>query len=121
MKAPHAVERIAELAREKLVRWTPEQVEQGRQIVFSKDAIIHIPDKETLFGDIWRVLKPGGWFTASDWLRKDEAPPSDEMCRYIEAEGLSFAMASPNLSFFATSPSSLRSPWPRSWRHGRGP
>src|SRR5205085_1330422 len=38
MKAPHAVERIAELAREKLVRWTPEQVEPGRQIVFSKDA-----------------------------------------------------------------------------------
>jgi pimeloyl-ACP methyl ester carboxylesterase len=38
MKAPHAVERIAELAREKLIRWTPEQIEQGRQIVFSKDA-----------------------------------------------------------------------------------
>ena len=38
MKAGHAVKRIAELARERLIRWTPEQVEQGRQIVFGKDA-----------------------------------------------------------------------------------
>jgi ubiquinone/menaquinone biosynthesis C-methylase UbiE len=64
-------------------------------IVFSKDAIIHIADKEAVFADIWRVLKPGGWFAASDWLRGDDAPPSDEMRRYIEAEGLSFAMGSP--------------------------
>jgi phosphoethanolamine N-methyltransferase len=64
-------------------------------IVFSKDAIIHIPDKEALFRDILRLLVPGGWFAASDWLRGDDAPPSLEMRRYIEAEGLSFAMASP--------------------------
>jgi pimeloyl-ACP methyl ester carboxylesterase len=38
MKAPHAVERIAELAREKLVRWTPAQVDQGRQVLFGRDA-----------------------------------------------------------------------------------
>jgi SAM-dependent methyltransferase len=62
--------------------------------VFSKDAIIHIPDKEALFGEVFRVLKPGGWIAASDWLRIDEAPPSEAMHRYIEAEGLSFAMAS---------------------------
>lgn len=38
MKAPHAVQTIAELARERLARWTPEQVEQGRQILFGRDA-----------------------------------------------------------------------------------
>jgi ubiquinone/menaquinone biosynthesis C-methylase UbiE len=64
-------------------------------VVFSKDAIIHIPDKDALFKDAFRVLVPGGWFAASDWLRRDDAPPSAEMRRYIEAEGLSFAMASP--------------------------
>src|SRR5579862_2235848 len=64
-------------------------------IVFSKDAIIHIPDKEALFRDVFRLLVPGGWFAASDWLRGDDAPPSAEMRDYIEAEGLSFAMASP--------------------------
>jgi pimeloyl-ACP methyl ester carboxylesterase len=38
IKAPHAVERIAELARERVIRWTPAQVETGRQIIFGKDA-----------------------------------------------------------------------------------
>jgi pimeloyl-ACP methyl ester carboxylesterase len=38
IKAAHSVERIAELARERLVRWTPEEVEIGRQIVFGKNA-----------------------------------------------------------------------------------
>ncbi len=38
-------------------------------IVFSKDALFHIPDKQTLYIDILRVLRPGGWFVASDWLK----------------------------------------------------
>jgi phosphoethanolamine N-methyltransferase len=63
-------------------------------VVFSKDAIIHIPDKPTLFAHIFRILRPGGRFMASDWLRADDEPPSPAMQRYIAAEGLSFAMAS---------------------------
>jgi SAM-dependent methyltransferase len=66
-------------------------------VVFSKDAIIHIPDKEALFADIHRLLRPGGRFVASDWLRVDDNPPSAAMERYIASEGLSFAMASPEL------------------------
>ncbi len=38
------------------------------EIVTSKDSIIHIPDKKELAADIYRVLEPGGWFVASDWL-----------------------------------------------------
>jgi len=38
MKASHSVNLIGELAREKLVRWTPEQVETGRQILFGREA-----------------------------------------------------------------------------------
>jgi SAM-dependent methyltransferase len=64
-------------------------------VVFSKDAIIHIPDKEALFGDIARVLRPEGLFVAGDWLRVDDGPPSPQMQRYVGLEGLSFAMASP--------------------------
>lgn len=63
--------------------------------VFSKDAMIHIPDKAALFADIFRVLKPGGLFMASDWMRRDAEPPSPDMQRYIESEGLSFDMAPP--------------------------
>src|SRR4051794_31568002 len=40
----------------------------GFDIVFSKDSIVHIPDKPALYRDVLRLLKPGGWFVASDWL-----------------------------------------------------
>lgn len=64
-------------------------------VVFSKDAMIHIADKEALFADIMRVLKPGGWLIASDWLIAHDDEPSPEMKHYIGLEGLSFGMASP--------------------------
>ena len=64
-------------------------------VVFSKDSIIHIPDKEALAADAFRVLKPGGWFVASDWLISHDGEPSPEMADYIAREDLDFAMASP--------------------------
>lgn len=64
-------------------------------VVFSKDSIIHIPDKDALARDVLRVLKPGGWFTASDWLISHDDAPSPEMAAYIALEDLDFAMASP--------------------------
>ena len=65
------------------------------EIVFSKDSIIHVPDKEWLASEAFRVLRPGGWFVASDWLISHDGEPSPEMAHYIEAEDLGFAMASP--------------------------
>lgn len=65
-------------------------------VVVSKDSIIHIPDKEAMAKDAFRVLKPGGQFAASDWLMSHDGPPSDQMADYIAAEGLEFAMASPD-------------------------
>ena len=64
-------------------------------VVFSKDSIVHIPDKATLMAEVFRVLKPGGWFLASDWLIGHDRAPSPEMAAYIAAEGLDFGMASP--------------------------
>lgn len=63
-------------------------------IVFSKDSIVHIPDKASLARDVVRVLAPGGWFVASDWLIGHDGPPSPEMRDYIASEGLDFGMAS---------------------------
>lgn len=60
-------------------------------IVFSKDSIIHIPDKDALFREVYRVLRPGGWVVMSDWYCSDE-PFTEEMSRWVEATGLSFAM-----------------------------
>jgi len=62
-------------------------------VVFSKDAMIHIPDKAALFKDVFRVLTPEGIFLASDWMRCDATPPSKDMQNYIRTEGLSFDMA----------------------------
>ena len=64
-------------------------------VVFSKDSIVHIPDKHALMGDVFRVLKPGGWFIALDWLIGHDGEPSALMKAYVAAEGLDFGMASP--------------------------
>lgn len=69
--------------------------DESFDVVFSKDAMIHIADKAALFKDVFRVLTPGGIFVASDWMRCDANPPSDDMRAYIDAEGLSFDMAPP--------------------------
>jgi len=66
------------------------------EVVTSKDAIIHIADKNALAADIYRTLKPGGWFAASDWLAGYEGEPSPEMAAYLIAEGLDFGLRSGN-------------------------
>ena len=40
-------------------------------LVVSKDAILHVPDKPALYADFARVLRPGGWLAVSDWLKAE--------------------------------------------------
>ncbi len=63
--------------------------------VFSKDAMIHIEDKHALFAEVFRVLRPGGVFLASDWMRRDEEPPGPEAQHWLDIVGLTFGMHSP--------------------------
>jgi phosphoethanolamine N-methyltransferase len=64
-------------------------------VVFSKDSILHIPDKRALMAEVFRVLRPGGRFLAADWLIGHDGTPSPAMAEYIVEEGLEFSMASP--------------------------
>ena len=69
--------------------------DESFDFVFSKDSIIHIADKESLAEEAFRVLKPKGWFVASDWLISHDNEPSQAMKDYVQLEGLDFQMASP--------------------------
>jgi phosphoethanolamine N-methyltransferase len=60
--------------------------------VFSKDSMIHIPDKQALFKEVLRVLRPGGIFLASDWMQSAAGPASPEMATFVETSGLTFSM-----------------------------
>ncbi len=67
--------------------------ENSFDAVTSKDSIIHIADKHALAADVFRIVRPGGWFVASDWLSGYEGEPSPEMQAYLDAEGLDFGLA----------------------------
>jgi ubiquinone/menaquinone biosynthesis C-methylase UbiE len=69
--------------------------DQSYDVVFSKDAMIHIPDKQSLFGEVRRVLCSGGMLTASDWLQSEEGRGTTEMAQMSEAIGLTFSLATP--------------------------
>ncbi len=62
-------------------------------VVFSKDALIHIPDKQAIYREVIRVLRPGGVFVASDWLGGDNLSDSPEWARYSELGHLDLTMA----------------------------
>lgn len=97
----------------------------GFDVVFSKDALLHVPDKDFVFTEIFRVLKPGGVFAASNWMISHDGEPSPDMAAYVAAEGLSFAMASParyaaamRRAGFADIETRDRNPWYREVARG---
>lgn len=67
--------------------------DESFDVVFSKDSLVQIPDKRALFAEILRVLRPGGRFVASDWLRGGEGAYSPEMLEYFRLEGITYNMA----------------------------
>jgi phosphoethanolamine N-methyltransferase len=64
-------------------------------VVFSKDSIVHIPDKAALYGEVLRILRPGGVFAASDWLAGGGKPYSAPMRAWLDIVGITFDMETP--------------------------
>ena len=63
-------------------------------VVLSSGAFTQTPDKLGIFRECLRVLEPGGWISAYDWM-KCEGDYSEEMLHWFELEGLTYAMETP--------------------------
>ena len=63
-------------------------------VVLSSGAFTQTDDKLEMFRECWRVLEPGGWISAYDWMKR-EGDYSEEMLYWFEMEGLTYAMETP--------------------------
>lgn len=63
-------------------------------VVYSSGAFTQIADKRSMFREVRRVLKPGGWLAAYDWM-KGPQPIGADMRYFFKMEGLTYAMETP--------------------------
>ena len=99
---PHLVERCNRLFAEKRLdeRLSAMTVEPGPlpfdnesfPVIFSKDSILHIPEKQSFYAEVLRVLSPGGYFICSDWLSGTADEYSTVMQEWLDQAKLDFAM-----------------------------
>ena len=60
-------------------------------VVFSKDSMIHIPDKAQIYTETKRVLSPGGRVAFSDWFGSTQ-PDTPEFLGWLDIVGLTFSL-----------------------------
>jgi phosphoethanolamine N-methyltransferase len=68
--------------------------DESFDLVMSSGGLTQIADKLGIFRECLRVLKPGGCFSAYDWM-KSEGEYSEDMRYWFELEGLSYSMETP--------------------------
>lgn len=67
--------------------------DEAFDFVFSKDAIVDLPEKSPVFTELYRVTKPGGAIVVSDWFRSDE-PYTEEMKKWATTGDETYEMDS---------------------------
>ena len=60
-------------------------------VVYSSGCFTQVEDKAGMFAEVFRVLRPGGFFTVYDWMKGPD-PYSADMRTWFELEGLTYAM-----------------------------
>jgi ubiquinone/menaquinone biosynthesis C-methylase UbiE len=65
--------------------------EASFDVVLSSGAFTQIAEKQKIFEECLRVLKPGGALTSYDWM-KSEGEYSEDMMYFFRMEGLTYAM-----------------------------
>ena len=87
---------LAQQARFVLVEPGPLPFEDGAfDVVLSAGAFTQIAAKKAMFGECYRVLRPGGALHLFDWT-SPLAQPSPELLYFFEMEGLTYALESPD-------------------------
>lgn len=87
-----AAKGLSDRIRFQLVEPGPLPFESGSfDFVFTKDAMVHIDDKAAMYQEVLRVLKPGGWFLAADWLWAKGAADSPVVKNWLATGPLRFA------------------------------
>jgi phosphoethanolamine N-methyltransferase len=56
-------------------------------VIYSRDTILHIGDKEDLFNNFFSWLKPGGKLMITDYCRGDKEEYSDDFLKYVHQRG----------------------------------
>ncbi|GAV74409.1 Methyltransf_11 domain-containing protein/Methyltransf_23 domain-containing protein [Cephalotus follicularis] len=65
---------------------TKEYPDNSFDVIYSRDTILHIHDKRSLFRTFYKWLKPGGKVLISDYCRSAQTP-SSEFAEYIKERG----------------------------------
>ena len=60
--------------------------DESFDVIYSRDTLLHIGDKETLFANFFKWLKPGGRVFISDYCRGDQEH-SERFLKYVAQRG----------------------------------
>lgn len=60
------------------------------EVVFTKDVIVHIKDKQKIYKEIFRILRSGGILVGGDWLGGDGASQSERVKEWLDFAKLDF-------------------------------